>query len=179
MDDLVFDCEANGLLDTVSEVHCICGVPLLTTDKISLYQSSLNSKNVEDLFMSYNKIIGHNIIGYDIPLIKMFYGIDLIKLKGIENIVDTYIISQVLHPDRQLPNGCPTSLLNPVTRTIKKIGPHGLEAWGYRVGFKKIEIHDWRYFDEKMLERCLGDIDINKAVYFELMKEAGINGRTI
>ena len=175
MDDLVFDCEANGLLDEVTEVHCICGVPLATADiKPTLYEESLNRKNVLALFSSYNKIIGHNIIGYDIPLIKMFYGIDLIELKGIENIVDTYVISQVLNPDRTLPKGCPISVFNPVTKRIKKIGPHGLESWGYRVGFKKIEVFDWRFFDDNMLKRCLVDIDINKLTYFELMKEAGI-----
>jgi hypothetical protein len=54
------------------------------------------------------------------------------------------------------------------------IGPHGLEAWGYRVGNRKIEIHDWRTFTPEIIERCEVDVLINEKVYYALLKEAGL-----
>jgi hypothetical protein len=84
-------------------------------------------------------------------------------------------MSQVLNPDRELPRGCPTTIRNPVTNKSKAIGPHGLEAWGYRVGYKKVEIHDWREFTPEMIERCEMDVTINEKVYKALLKEAGLD----
>lgn len=172
---IVFDIEADGLLEDATTIHCICGKYIDHSgifSKFSLYGDHLGKDELLKVFDG-TVIIGHNIINYDIPMIKKFYNVDLIELLGIENIVDTYILSQLLYPDRQLPKGCPTSIFNPITRKNKIIGPHGLESWGYRVGHKKIEIHDWRYFDDGMLSRCEGDVIINEKVYFALMKEAG------
>lgn len=175
--NLVFDLEADGLLEDSTVVHCICG-KYLDQDgifsKFTLHSDHLNKDYILKCF-SNKKIIGHNIVAYDLPMIKKFYDIDLIDLVGIENIVDTYILSQLLYPDRQLPKGCPTSVFNPVTKRHKKIGPHGLESWGYRVGHKKIEIHDWRYFDDAMLDRCETDVLINEKVYYKLLEEAGLD----
>ena len=176
LDCLVFDIEANGLYEDATTIHCICGKYLDQEgifSKFSLYSDHLTADYITKCF-SGKKIIGHNIINYDIPMIKKFYGVDLIELVGIENIVDTYILSQLLYPDRQLPKGCPQVVFNPITRKSKKIGPHGLESWGYRVGYKKIEIHDWRTFDENMLDRCETDVLINEKVYYKLLEEAGL-----
>ena len=175
--NLVFDIEANGLLEDATSIHCICGKYLGHTgifSKFSLHSEHLTRDSILKVFTGANKIICHNQINYDIPMIKKFYDIDLIGLVGIENVVDTYILSQLLYPDRQLPKGCPQVVFNPVTRKSKKIGPHGLESWGYRVGHKKIEIHDWRYFDDAMLDRCETDVLINEKVYYKLLEEAGL-----
>jgi len=171
---IVFDLEADGLLEDAASLHCICGKEVGSDNKFSLYLNNLNQESITAQFLLYDRIIGHNILAYDIPMIKKFYNVDLINLFGIENIVDTYVLSRLLHPDRELPKGCPTVIKNPVSGKSKKIGPHGLEAWGYRVGHKKIEIHDWRFFTEEIIDRCQTDCMINELVYFELMKEAGI-----
>lgn len=176
--DLVFDIEANGLLEESTSIHCICGNYIndgeILSDKFSLYNNLLNKDTILSYFTRADKIIGHNIIKYDIPMLKKFYDIDLINLLGIERIVDTYILSQLFFPDRQLPRGCPTAVFNPIIKKIKKIGPHSLEAWGYRVGHKKIEIHDWREFNQDIIERCEIDVLINAKAYFLMMKEAGL-----
>lgn len=172
---LCYDVEANGLLDEVTSVHCLCGIDINTKEEFVLAESSLTSKNVFTLFSKYDKVICHNQIGYDIPLIKKMLGIDLLSMFNPSQLVDTYIWSCALWPDRVLPKGCPTSIKNPVTGRSKKIGPHGLEAWGYRVGNKKIEIHDWREYTPEILIRCLVDVDINIKTYYELLKEIGNN----
>jgi len=171
---LVFDIESDGLLDTVENIHCICLKNIVTENRLSLWGDDLNKDSILSAFSGATKIIGHNIIGYDLPLLKMFYGIDLVDILGKDAIIDTYLWSKVLNPDRELPRGCPTSVRNLLSNKLKKIGPHGLESWGWRVGERKIEIHDWRYFDEKMLERCEVDVNINERVYNYLLKEAGL-----
>jgi hypothetical protein len=172
---LVFDIEANGLLDTVTSIHCISFKYVGTEDKCTLSEDGLDKDNILAMFYDATTIIGHNIIGYDLPLLNQMYGIDLIKILGREAVVDTLIMSQVLNPDRELPRGCPTTIRNPVTNKSKAIGPHGLEAWGYRVGYKKVEIHDWREFTPEMIERCEMDVTINEKVYKALLKEAGLD----
>lgn len=174
MQEIVFDIEADGLLEDSTSIHCICAEEVESDNKYSLYYDSLTKDNILTLFKD-KRIIGHNIIKYDIPMIYKFFDIDLVKLVGIENIVDTYVLSQLLFPDRQLPKGCPPSIYNPITHKSKKVGPHSLEAWGYLVGFKKIEIHDWRFFDDAMLDRCRTDVTINKLAYFKMLDEAGLN----
>jgi hypothetical protein len=171
---LVFDIEADGLLDTIENVHCLVAKNVETGEITKLYNDLLTSDNIISLFDGSDKIIGHNIISYDLPLIKMMYGLNIVDILGKDAIIDTYLWSKVLNPDREMPRGCPTSIKNPVTNKLKKIGPHGLESWGWRVGEKKIEIHDWRYFDEKMLERCEVDVSINERVYNYLLKEANL-----
>ena len=176
MNRVVFDIEANGLLDEVTSVHCISFKNLNTQEAWTLSEGILTRENILHAFMCNNikEIIGHNIIGYDIPLLVKMYDIDLIKLLGNEAIVDTLIMSQVLNPDRELPRGCPTTIRNPVTNKNKVIGSHGLEAWGWRIGERKVEIHDWTTYTPEMIERCEKDVSINEKVYYALMKEAGI-----
>lgn len=174
MKELVWDIEANGLLEDSTSIHCISIKDLYTNTTSTYSLDTLTKDNIFNAFNYSTKIIGHNIIGYDIPMIKKFYGIDLVELVGKGAIVDTYLMSLVLFPDRQLPRGCPTFVLDPFGR-MKKIGPHSLEAWGYRVGVKKIEIHDWRYFTPEIISRCEVDVEINEKVYYKLLEEAGLN----
>lgn len=173
MNRLVFDIEGDGLLDTIQNVHCISIKNIDSKEKRTLIQPKIKA-DILSFLDGIDQIIGHNIIGFDIPLLKMFYGIDLISMFKPEDIIDTYLWSKVLYPDRPVPKGCPTSIKNPVTNKLKKIGAHGLEAWGWRAGQKKIEIHDWRTFNEDIIKRCEIDVDINEKVYFMLLKEAGI-----
>jgi hypothetical protein len=175
MNRLVFDIEANGLLEEATSIHCISFKNLNFNISWTLSGNQLNKFEILKAFKGPDRIIGHNIIGYDLPLLNKLYNIDLIAILGNEAIVDTLILSQVLNPDREVPRGCPTTIRNPVTNRSKTIGPHGLESWGYRVGFKKLEIHDWREFTPEMIERCEGDVIINEQVYYALLKEANLD----
>ena len=102
-------------------------------------------------------IIGHNIISYDMPAIKKVLGYDF---KG--KLVDTLIMSRMLNPKRTLPP-------NAINR---RAGPHGLYAWGVRVGVDKPEIEDWETWTPDILHRCEEDTKINVATYHTLMEEA-------
>ena len=171
---LVFDIEANGFLNESTAIHCI-SYRILNEDKpVSIFAESLNAESVYNLFSNKNYIIGHNIISYDIPMIKKFYDIDLLKLLGKDAIIDTYVWSRVSFPDRPMPKGCPKALNNPFGPN-KKIGPHGLESWGWRVGERKLTIHDWSTFTPEMIDRCEGDVTINLKTYLILCNEMRLN----
>jgi hypothetical protein len=171
---IVFDVEANGLLDEVDEVWCMAGVDTKSGLESFLDRQDLNRETIIEFFKPYNIIIGHNIIGYDIPLIKKMYNLNLYDMFEPKCIHDTYIFSRCLFPDRPLPVGCPSTIRNSITKKMKKIGPHSLEAHGYSVGVRKIEINDWTVYDENIVQRCLTDVKINLLVYNKLLKEASL-----
>ncbi len=170
---LVWDIEANGLLEDSTRIWCLAYKNIDTGETGGFVIPEPTKRQIIQLFAD-KVLIGHNIIKYDIPMLSKFYQLDVIGLFGKESIIDTYLWSQILYPDRPMPKGCPESIHNPITHRSHKIGPHGLESWGYRTGRKKIEIHDWTKYDESILKRCMEDVEINVDTYFKLLKEAGM-----
>jgi len=149
-----FDLEANGLLDTATHVHC--GVVKELKGQVRKFRPT----EIQDLLKhlsSFDVLIAHNGIGYDWPLLKRLYGWEY---KGKK--VDTLIMSRLLNPKRLVPFNAPD----------KKMGPHSIAAWGYRVGRGKPDHDDWENFSEEMLHRCSEDVEILELVYNALMEEA-------
>lgn len=191
---LVYDIEANGLLEDSDTVHCIVGKGLdspvickfwdnemVTHMETCDTQSNqyLNKGDLFQFFSSYDKIVCHNQLMYDIPMIKKFYDIDLMEMFGVDNIIDTFVWSQVMYPDRPMPKNCPTTIIPSKELKLKgfkskKIGAHGLDSWGYRVNRHKPTIHDWSMFTPSILGRCIEDVLINEATLLMLAEEGGI-----
>ena len=143
MKEIVFDIEANGLKP--DKIWCIVAKPLgeavvsFGPDKIEEGIQFLNSAD---------SLIGHNILGFDLPVIKKLYNIDLSK----HVIKDTLVMSRLFNPVRE--NG------------------HSLKTWGYIVGFPKNEQpEDWDSFSQNMLKYCQQDVILNEKVYQRLLKE--------
>lgn len=152
---LVFDMEANGLLDEVTKIHC--GSFRNLEGKLV---ASFRPHEIEDMLKfldGVDVLIGHNILGYDLPALLKVHGY---RFKGKK--VDTLVMSRVLNPKRTLP----------VSAVNRKAGPHSLYAWGVRVGVDKPEHEDWENFSEAMMHRNVEDTKINVKVYKALMKEA-------
>jgi DNA polymerase-1 len=150
----LFDCEANGLLDKATKVHC--GV-VKELGGASLKFRPNQIKEFLSHLETFDVLIAHNGIGYDWPLLKKLYNWEF---KGKK--VDTLIMSRLLDPKRIVPPNCPN----------RKAGPHSIESWGWRVGRGKPEHNDWENFSEEMLHRCSEDVEILELVYNALMKEA-------
>ena len=69
----IFDLETNGLLDEVTKIHCIVAANL-TTRKLQKF--STEAGNIEEglqLLAYAEELIGHNIMGYDLMVIKKLY----------------------------------------------------------------------------------------------------------
>lgn len=153
----VFDAEANGLLDSVSTIWTICIKPLggeMMKFRPEEIEEGLAELNTADI------IVCHNLINYDLQLFEKIAG--WVIRDGV-TIVDTYIMSRTLQPDRPRPRGMKG-----------KAGPHSLEAWGYRFGRPKPVHEDWTQFSKDMLHRCSEDVEINVLTYEALCKEAGV-----
>lgn len=151
----VFDIEANGFLNKVTKIHCAVFRDL----KGQLFRA-FTPEDISELphFLSTcDVLIGHNIIGYDFPVIEK-----IMKFKFTGVMVDTLIMSRLLNPKRLLP-------FNALDR---RAGPHSLYAWGVRVGVDKPDHYDWENYSEEMLHRCSEDVNINVKVYHRLMEEA-------
>ena len=125
----------------------------------------------------------HNLFGFDLPAMNKLLGIeyDMFKDHGCRgtigdkqvDIFDTLSMSRCLYPDRPLPDGCPAKLKDPVTGKFRNIGPHGLEAWGFRVANKKVKIDDWRNQPlVTYIDRVWEDVVINEAVWTWLINES-------
>lgn len=153
----VFDIEANGLLDTITQIHCFVFRSL-----DGLYVESFSNTQIKEAiaFMdSCDVLIGHNIISYDFPAIKKITGYEY---KGKK--VDTLLMSRLQNPNRPVPFYAKNKK--------EAIKTHGLYAWGVRVGIDKPEIEHWDVYTPEILVRCEEDVKINVAVYHALMEEA-------
>ena len=145
----VFDIEADGLQPT--KIFCLVAMDT-ETGKVYEYGPECIDKGVK-LLQNANKLIGHNILGYDIPVIKNLMGVDLDD--GSIKIVDTLVLSRLFNPTRE--------------------GGHGLEGWGYRLRHRKIEYDNFEYYTPEMLKYCKQDVSLNYKVYRHLSR-AEANG---
>ena len=142
---IVFDIEADGLHP--NNVWCIVAKEL--DGKIHTFDNTQIEEGIKFLQQA-DTLIGHNIIGYDIPVLEKLYG-----AKFNCKIEDTLVMSRLFNPVRE--NG------------------HALKAWGWRVGLLKQEQpEDFDSYTPEMLEYCIQDVKLNEAVYNYLIKEGQI-----
>lgn len=145
MTTLVFDIEADGLDPT--QIWCIVAVDT-TTNELRSFDPNQLEEGLEYL-KSATKLVGHNIIGYDLPVIKKLMGFDL---EPGRKIVDTLVLSRLFNPTRE--------------------GGHGLESWGYRLKSPKIEHNEFDHFTPEMLKYCEQDVQLNFRVFNALKLES-------
>ena len=86
----IFDIETDGLLDDVTQIHCIVLKDINTNEMLLLRkEDALNKLSKAEL------IVGHNTIKFDIPVIKKLY--PAFDFKG--KIFDTLVATRLLFPD--------------------------------------------------------------------------------
>jgi len=142
--DLVFDIETDDLKAT--KVWCIVAQDVDTNEIFKFPPNKLDDG--VKLLQSADRLIGHNIIGFDVPMIKKFFDVDLTN----KELLDTLVLSRLFNPTRE--------------------GGHSLEKWGYKLGFNKIEFEDYQNYSSDMLNYCVRDVQLNTLVLKELKKEA-------
>ena len=105
----------------------------------------------QNVAINYSEFIGHNIIGFDAPVIKNVLGVDLFK---IGKVTDTIILSRLFNPVRE--------------------GGHSLKAFGLKFGYKKFDFDDFTKFSQEMLKYCIRDVKLLIQVY-TLLNRQGVN----
>ena len=94
---LIFDIETDGLLKDVSTIHCIAIYDLTTKETISYNDTGNQEPIVRGIqrLADADCIIGHNIIGYDLPVLRKLYS--WFNNPGI--VIDTLLLSRLYHPN--------------------------------------------------------------------------------
>jgi len=168
MAGLIFDIECNGFLDTVTKVHCVA-----VMDEAGGEVRSFGGKTDEKIrnLLTHLEdapvLIGHNIIEFDIPVLKKVY--PSFNPKGA--LWDTLLDSQTIWTDLRERD------FNTQRRNrdfpSKMIGMHKLEAWGFRLGMLKgtygqnapkgVDI--WAEWNQEMQDYCEQDVRVNHKLY--------------
>ena len=89
---LVFDIEADNLLDNLTQIHCIVTKDVKTGETVS-YRPDQIDEAIQAL-ENADEIIGHNVIGYDVPAIQKLY----FKFKP-KKVTDTLVLSRLIWPN--------------------------------------------------------------------------------
>ena len=156
---LVFDLEANGLLHDATKIHCIA-IYDSETKKTTSYNDECPGKGMSEpvvravqFLEQADYIVGHNIIAYDLPVIRRLY--PFFNFTG--TIVDTLILSRCYHNNiididkKHQWNHMPLQLY----------GRHSLESYGYRLGEYKGNFSnttDWKEWSQEMEDYCIQDV---------------------
>jgi DNA polymerase I-like protein with 3'-5' exonuclease and polymerase domains len=136
---IYLDLEANGL--DPDTIWCVVtrenGVSQVHTDRNTLCKALEGSVSV----------CGHNLIGYDLPVLKRLWGLSVAP----ERIVDTLVLSRLFDPS--------------------KSGGHSLRNWGNELGFPKGDHNDWSCLSPEMIDYCIQDVAVTEAVHQRLIAE--------
>lgn len=156
----VFDIEADGLLENVKKVHCIV-VYNTNNNELTVFEHDTLSKGAKLLFETEEKIAGHNILGYDLPVLEKIFKLPFSK-KPINSILDTFVCSRALYPDLA------TKDYENLAFPKELIGKHSLKAWGKRLGNEKkefgrsydgeLDIEVFQTYNDEMREYCIQDV---------------------
>ena len=164
---LLFDLESTGLLRRGSTVHCIVMRDMQSVDDPIVFDYRPERAVIQGVkqLENANVLIGHNIIGYDIPLLKEQY-----EFNPRGEVLDTLVLSRLFYPhiiDRDYER-------RPIGMPQRLYGRHSLEAWGYRLkcfkgDFAKAEGNDWSKYTPEMLDYCIQDTAVTLKL-FELLQ---------
>ena len=169
---IVFDLETNGLLKDATRIHCL-SLYWGEEERIETFNDepygdgSFNIKEDAPMASSYSIttgiswletadiLVGHNIIGFDIPIIKKLY--PWFNPSGV--IIDTLLLSRLYHPNlfdidkircwKHMP--------------LQLYGRHSLEAYGYRLNEYKGNFgktSDWKEWSQEMQDYCEQDVSV-------------------
>lgn len=136
---LMFDIEANGLLEEATVVHCIVAIDVDTREEY-IFDNNHIQHGLEKL-READVLCGHNILTYDLPLLKKLY-----QFTFNGRVDDTLVGSKLRYPRR--------------TR-------HSLGSWGQTfvklgwMGKGKYEQPDFDHYIPAMLDYCIQDVKVN------------------
>jgi DNA polymerase I len=116
-------------------------------------------RNPEGLmeYLGADKVCGHNIIGFDAPVLSKVWGIVIHPY----NLVDTLALSRLYKPDIEMVS----------IEGQKAPSLHSLEAWGIRLGEHKLSFTDFDAgWSEDMAQYCEQDVLLLRRLHNHLTK---------
>ena len=138
------DIETDGF--NPSKIHVLCvkemdeGVATLGT----IHQFT-RPAGAEEFLHSFNNVIAHNGCGFDFPILKELWDVEVAEWKQ----QDTLVLSRMEQPDRK--------------------GGHSLKAWGERLEYEKSDYKGgWNSLNDDMIKYCQNDAVITAKLYDHL-----------
>ena len=154
----IFDIETDSVnISEVSQIHTLA-IMDTKTGEIQSFNRNNVIKGVSQI--NGEDVCGHNIIGYDIPVIKKFF-----PWFEVNQVLDTLVTVRMIYfnitdIDHKLYRGNKLSKEN--------IGSHSLGAWGERLGVLKGDYGQedgaWETWTPEMEEYCIQDVRTTKAL---------------
>lgn len=139
----------------MTRIHCIVAIDAATGEE-HIFRPHEIEEGLK-LLSSARRLIGHNIIGFDIPAVRKLYP----KWEPKGEVIDTLVLTRLFRPDLMDVD----SALIAKGRLFPNLRKsHSLEAWGQRIGTHKSQFGktaDWSKFTEEMLEYCVQDVRVN------------------
>ena len=105
-------------------------------------------EDFKTLVSNYDEFVGHNIIGFDAPVINKVLAIDLHQ-QG--KVIDTLVLSRLFNPVRE--------------------GGHSLKSWGDALRFDKLDFKDFSQYSDEMLTYCVRDVEVTEKVLTYLIRK--------
>jgi DNA polymerase I len=145
---LVFDIEADNLLLDASRIWCVVTKDLGTGEITKFTEENLHE--VIPHLQTADRLIAHNGVCYDVPVLRRLLGGEL------PPCIDTLLISRLLYPDSK----------------DHPIGGNSLSAWGEFLKCPKGDYKDFSKFTPEMLDYCVQDVEVTAKIYRYLLPKA-------
>jgi DNA polymerase-1 len=154
MRQLAFDIETDGIVAT--KVHCIVAIDVATREQFVYRSDKGDLDGFRDLISEPCELIGHNILGYDIPTLERLMGMEF----GQHLLTDSLVLSRLSNPSR--------------------LGGHSLKNLSRNTTEEKTHHEDWSVISDDMVEYCVQDVVATIGVYLRLIQElAGFSEESI
>ena len=147
---VVFDIETTMSADKIWCIVC------KHNDTYYQFVDGKNLNRFEEFAKQTEEFIGHNIIGFDIPVVNTFFGQDIFKHC---KITDTLVLSR---------------LFNPIIE-----GGHSLKNWGIKLGQNKLDFKEFDFLSAEMLKYCRNDVALTEKLYKFLSRKMTDFGESI
>ncbi len=177
MKTAIFDIETTAInnwstLEGLTAIHCL--VIQDENKKVHRFQAHNISDGLK-LLSTKDCVVGHNGIGFDIPVLKKRYGFDH------PLVLDTMVLSRLMYPDLKDNDWKRGPQVNDSAKDLPKklFGSHSLGAWGYRLGVNKDAFGsdtDWSEYSKEMEDYCVQDVKVTGILFDHLMEVAHLQG---
>jgi DNA polymerase-1 len=144
---VALDIETDDL--NATRIWVICGEDVDTHEKVQFLNVDTIPEQ-RDAFVAYvnsaDKLVLHNGIGFDVPVLNRLLG----PVVDPHKVIDTLIVSRLVDYD------------------IK--GGHSLKAWGQRLGDYKLDFKAFDMLTQEMVDYCHQDVTVTVKLYSRLKK---------
>ena len=163
--NLIFDLETDGLYDDVTCIHCICIHDLVAKQTFVFNDTGSEQPVVKGIQMleDASHLIGHNIISYDIPVVRKLFP----WFNTDATLLDTLVLSRIYHADRLAEDHLHKPKKWP-NLPLQLFGRHSLESYGYRLGEYKGSFGktaDWKEWSPEMEDYMVQDVNVTRKLW--------------